>query len=77
MKIDYEVIWAENNKMKFKQFSYEVDKESFPLSSHLPDEVYQFFRGLREKSIHAIVAVGEEQTGTGILRYSGADPVYC
>ena len=77
MRIDYEIIWEEDGKMKFKQFSYDVEETELPLNSHLPADLYEFYVELQDNQLPIIVVGGEpEKTGTGVLRYCGADPVY-
>lgn len=75
-KIDYEIIWCESNKMKFKQFSYEIDDNTLPINSYLPNDVYKFYEECQDKHISVVVYCMKTNDGMGLLRYCGAEPVY-
>lgn len=76
--IEYEVVWTdENGRMKDKQFRYETEKSIFPLTSNLPDDVYVFYKELQNKKFDVAVFAGElKETGTGLVRCTGLEPVY-
>ncbi len=73
MIIDYEVVWIENDKMNFRQFSYEV--ENILINSNLPNDVYRFYIELKDKKFPVIVFAGDRAIGTRLLRYYGANPI--
>jgi len=76
MIVDYEIVWVENGKMNFQQFSYEMDDTAIPLNSYLPEDLYRFYAELQDKKFPIIVFAGEKSRGNGLLRYSNANPVY-
>jgi hypothetical protein len=51
MNIDYEIVWMENDKMNFQQFSYEMDDAAIPVNSRLPDDLYKFYVELQNKKV--------------------------
>lgn len=76
MIIDYDIVWTEAEKMNFRQFSYEIEKETIPLTSYLPDDLYKFYKDLTDKNFPVIVFAGERDRGSGVLKYCRAEPVY-
>ena len=72
--INYEIVYYEDNNIKFKQFKYEIEDNVISYS-YLPTELYEFYKGLQDKNVPTIVFVGEQEKGTGLLRYCGAHPV--
>ncbi|MFA7218966.1 MAG: hypothetical protein WC119_00375 [Synergistaceae bacterium] len=75
MRVDYEIVYLKEGKLLFKQFSYEMDETNIPFNSHLPDDAYEFYKRLHDANVPVIVLIGELERGSGLIRYSGADPV--
>lgn len=77
MIINYEVSWAEDNRLNIKTFSYEYDDNCFPLSSYLPKDVYDFYESRFKQGQGVAVFVGEaEKTGTGLLKICMSNTSY-
>jgi hypothetical protein len=75
MIIDYEIIWVEDGKMFFKRFSYEMPCSKRSELGYLPEDAYKFYDSLHKRNLQVVVAAGEIKANTGILRYTGAEPV--
>jgi len=76
MIVDYEIVYLKDGKLLFKQFSYEMDETNIPFNSYLPDDAYEFYEQLHNANVPVMVLIGELERGSGLIRYSGADPVY-
>jgi hypothetical protein len=75
MRVDYEIVYLKDGKLLFNQFSYEMDETNIPFNSHLPADAYEFYKQLLDTNVPVIVLIGELERGTGLIRYSGAEPI--
>ena len=77
MRLDYEIVWAENNEIYNRQFSYEISGESIPLSSYLPSDLYEFYEELTLiRKLPVMVFAGLFENHTGLIKYCRSNPIY-